>query len=67
MDSKVCPNCLKAHLATADFCPRCGRAAKPYHWDQDSPANVGCLILFVLFVLILCSLPLLLIAGILFR
>ncbi len=67
MDSKVCPNCLTAHSVTADYCPKCWRVAKPYNWDQASRANVGCLIAFVIFVLILISLPLFLIAGLFFR
>ncbi len=69
MSIKVCPNCSKPHMAEAATaaCPNCGRPTEPYSWNQESPANLGCLILLVIFAFLLMLLPLLLFGAIIFR
>lgn len=53
-------------MAAAGSCPECGGPARPYEWDQESGANVGCLLVLVLFALLLVLSPLLL-SGFFFR
>ena len=38
---KLCPRCRKPYLAAKEFCPHC---PEPYTWNQESYANVGCLL-----------------------
>ena len=62
MELKTCPNCGKPHLASVERCPHCPRE-EDYEWNQESWANVGCLVLMVLFAFLLILLPLLMIGG----
>jgi hypothetical protein len=64
---EVCPACGRAYKVGADSCPQCQRSSEPYQWDQESGANIGCLLALVLFALLLVLSPLLLLSGFLFR
>ena len=52
MAIKVCQRCKKPFLSEREFCPHC---PEPYTWNQESYANVGCLLamLLPLFLLML--------------
>lgn len=52
MELKICEKCKKPFLAEEEFCPHC---PEPYFWDQESLANLGCLLLTIvpLFLVIL--------------
>lgn len=67
MELGVCDDCGRAYRREASNCPECGRRAGPYQWDQESGANVGCLLLLVLLALAFVLSPLLLLSGFLFR
>gem|GEM_PF-1429438 len=67
MEIKVCKKCGRAHNAEENFCPSCGRSSEPYTWDPESYANVGCLLAFILVILILILAPLILTLSVLFR
>ncbi|HBR58170.1 MAG TPA: hypothetical protein DEA22_12005 [Blastocatellia bacterium] len=41
----LCPKCKKPYLSDKEFCPNC---PPPYTWNQESWANLGCLILSLL-------------------
>ncbi|HZH34241.1 MAG TPA: hypothetical protein VEX64_05335 [Pyrinomonadaceae bacterium] len=64
MELKTCPNCQKPHLASLEQCPHC---PPDYEWNQESWANVGCLLGMMLFVFLMVLLPLLMIAGMFLR
>jgi hypothetical protein len=51
-------------MADQKVCPRCG---KEYEWNQESWANVGCMVLMVLFAFFLIMLPLLMLMAMFFR
>ena len=42
---KLCPRCRKPYLAAKESCPHC---PEPYTWNQESYANVGCLLAMLL-------------------
>lgn len=42
---KLCPRCRKPFLAAKEICPHC---PEPYTWNQESYANVGCLMAMLL-------------------
>ena len=42
---KLCPKCRKPYLAAKEYCPNC---PEPYTWNQESYANVGCLLAMLL-------------------
>jgi hypothetical protein len=42
MKLKICPACKKPFLADKQFCPNC---PAPYTWNQESWANMGCLLM----------------------
>jgi len=42
---KLCPVCKKPFLAEKEFCPNC---PQPLTWNQESYANIGCLLLTIL-------------------
>ena len=68
MELKKCTRCGGAYLAGGGRCPRCGRLpAQERVWDQESKANIGCMLLFVLFALSLVVLPLFLLLSFFFR
>jgi len=67
MELNVCPACGRAYKAAAASCPRCHRPSGAYQWDQESGANVGCLLLLVLLALTLVLSPLLLLSSFLIR
>ncbi|HEX8287524.1 MAG TPA: hypothetical protein VF556_06010 [Pyrinomonadaceae bacterium] len=52
MKLKICPTCKRPYLAEKELCPHC---PEPYTWNQESWANVGCLLAMVvpLFLMIL--------------
>ena len=49
---KLCPRCKRPFLAEKELCPHC---PEPYMWNQESLANLGCLVATILplFLLIL--------------
>ncbi|MGI8469524.1 MAG: hypothetical protein ACR2N3_13835 [Pyrinomonadaceae bacterium] len=51
MPLKLCRQCKRPFLASQEFCPRCPRV----EWNQESLANLGCLLATILplFVMIL--------------
>ncbi|MBA2493897.1 MAG: hypothetical protein H0V31_04290 [Acidobacteria bacterium] len=52
MSIKICQKCKRPFMADNEFCPHC---PEPYTWNQESWANLGCLLLTIvpLFVMIL--------------
>ncbi|MBA3634383.1 MAG: hypothetical protein H0W58_16485 [Acidobacteria bacterium] len=52
MSIKICQKCKRPFMANNEFCPHC---PEPYTWNQESWANLGCLLLTIvpLFVMIL--------------
>ncbi len=52
MEIKICPSCKRPFLASKGACAHC---PQPYAYNQDSWANLGCLLMTVipLFVMIL--------------
>jgi hypothetical protein len=53
VEIKLCPTCKRPFLAEKEFCPHC---PEPYTWNQESWANLGCLLMMTivpLFVMIL--------------
>ena len=64
MDLKLCPKCRRPYLSSNDYCPNC---PEPYTWDQESYANVGCLVLTIAPLFILILFWLFLIFGAVFR
>lgn len=44
MPLKLCPQCKRPFMANHEFCPRCPRV----EWNQESLANVGCLLAMTL-------------------
>lgn len=44
MQLKICPKCKKPYLANKDACQSC---PAPYTWNQESYANLGCLLLMI--------------------
>lgn len=44
MELKLCPKCRRPYLAHKEYCPSC---PEPYTWNQESYANVGCLLLML--------------------
>jgi hypothetical protein len=51
-------------MADKQFCPHC---PEPYAWNQESYANVGCLVLMILPLFLLILFWLVLIFGAVFR
>lgn len=50
MKLKVCPKCKRPFLTKHESCPHC---PEPYTWDQESWANVGCLVAMIVAPLLL--------------
>ena len=42
---KLCPKCKRPYLDAKEFCPNC---PEPPTWNQESCANLGCLLLTIL-------------------
>ena len=61
---KLCPQCRKPFIAENGTCPHC---PEPYTWNQESYANVGCLVLMILPLFLLILFWLVLIFGAVFR
>lgn len=64
MKLKLCPKCKRPFLAAKEYCPNC---PEPYTWNQESWANVGCLIAMILPLVLLIFLWLFFFFGIFFR
>jgi hypothetical protein len=45
MSLKICQKCKRPFLAQKEFCPHC---PEPYTWNQESWANLGCLLAMIL-------------------
>ncbi len=60
MTLKLCPQCKRPFMASEKFFPRCPRA----EWDQESLANLGCLLATILPLIIMLLFWLFLIFGI---
>ncbi|MBS1798137.1 MAG: hypothetical protein JSS81_30265 [Acidobacteria bacterium] len=45
MKLKICDRCKRPYLAGKKACPNC---PAPYTWDQESWANLGCLVAMIL-------------------
>jgi hypothetical protein len=61
---KLCPKCRRPFLAEKEFCPNC---PEPYTWNQESFANVGCLVATILPLVFLILFWLFLFLGVFFR
>lgn len=66
MELKVCKKCKRAFNAEESACPDCGHWAE-YTWDQESWANVGCLLALILIILLMVILPFLFMLLSIFR
>jgi hypothetical protein len=64
MQLKICKRCKRPFLATKEFCPNC---PAPYTWNQESWANVGCLLAMILPIFMVVFLWLFFFFGIFFR
>ncbi|MBC7798599.1 MAG: hypothetical protein H7Z37_17145 [Pyrinomonadaceae bacterium] len=64
MDLKICEKCDSPYLVSAEYCPRC---PEPYTYDQDNWANVGCLVIMLLFAFFLMALPIIFLLAMLVR
>jgi hypothetical protein len=47
---KLCAKCRRPFLAAKERCPHC---PEPYTWDQESFANLGCLVATILPLVVL--------------
>ena len=47
---KICPRCKRPFLAKHESCPKC---PVPYTWNQESWANMGCLVTMIVLPLVL--------------
>ena len=61
---KLCPKCKRPFLAAKKDCPHC---PEPYTWNQESWANVGCLMATLLPLVLLILFWLFLFLGPVFR
>jgi len=64
MQLKICKRCKRPFLANKEFCPHC---PAPYTWNQESWANVGCLLAMILPIFLVVFFWLFLLFGIFFR
>jgi hypothetical protein len=60
---KICKRCKRPFLATKAVCPNC---AVPYTWNQESVANVGCLLAMILPIFVVLFIWLFIFLGFLF-
>jgi predicted amidophosphoribosyltransferase len=67
MEIKVCKKCNRAFNAEESRCPSCGRWSEPYSWDEESWANMGCLLVMIFMVLMMIILPVLFMLLSIFR
>ena len=61
---KLCPKCKRPFMAASNACPNC---PETYTWDQESCANLGCLLLMLSPLLLMVLFWLFLFLGFLFR
>ena len=61
---KLCPRCRRPFLAEKEFCPNC---PEPYTWNQESFANVGCLLAMLVPLVGMILFWLFLFLGVFFR
>lgn len=59
---KLCPQCKRPFMASQEFCPRCPRI----EWNQESLANLGCLLAMTLPLLVMLLFWLLFIFSVFF-
>jgi hypothetical protein len=64
VDLKLCPKCRRPYLAEKEWCPHC---PEPYTWNQESYANLGCLLLMMTPILLMIMFWIFLFFGIFFR
>jgi hypothetical protein len=67
MEIKVCKKCNRAFNAEESRCPNCGRWAQPYSWDEESWANMSCLLAMVFIIFLLIIMPFLILLLSIFR
>jgi predicted amidophosphoribosyltransferase len=60
---KICPKCKRPFLADKEFCPHCPRP----EWNQESWANVGCLLATILPLFLMILFWLFFFLGFIFR
>ncbi|MGI8555735.1 MAG: hypothetical protein ACR2LT_05215 [Pyrinomonadaceae bacterium] len=60
MTLKLCPQCKRPFMASREFCPHCPRTG----WNQESLANLGCLLATILPLLLMILFWLFFIFGI---
>jgi hypothetical protein len=64
VELKICKQCKRPYLADKEFCPHC---PEPYTWNQESYANLGCLLAMILPLFLLILFWLFLFLGIFIR
>ncbi|MDQ3713929.1 MAG: hypothetical protein M3388_17155 [Acidobacteriota bacterium] len=64
MSLKICKKCKRPFMASHEFCPHC---PKPYTWNQESWANVGCLLAMILPLFVMIFFWFVFFFGFLFR
>jgi hypothetical protein len=61
---KICTRCKRPFLANKQFCPSC---PAPYTWNQESYANLGCLLMMILPIFLIVFFWLFFFFGLFFR
>ncbi|HVE58384.1 MAG TPA: hypothetical protein VNB22_16245 [Pyrinomonadaceae bacterium] len=61
---KICKRCKRPFLASKEICPNC---PAPYTWNQESLANVGCLLAMIAPIFLIIFVWLFFFFGIFFR
>jgi len=64
MSLKICKKCKRPFMASHEFCQHC---PPPYTWNQESWANVGCVLAMILPLFALIFLWFVFFFGFLFR
>ena len=64
MAIKLCPKCRRPFLAEKEFCPHC---PEPYTWNQESAANLGCIVATILPLVLMILFWLFMFLGVFFR
>ena len=62
MSLKLCPQCRRPFMASEEICPRC-----PEPFDGNSWANLGCIVLTILPLVVLILFWMFFFAGIFYR
>jgi len=64
MSLKICKKCKRPFMAHKEICPHC---PEPYTWNQESWANVGCLLAMILPLILMILMWVFFFSAILFR